>query len=70
MYSNEEFEYNDFSIGVDLGSRWKWYFNKGFGMSLQVYAGAERFVTNKEITDTFYGLPFIYVYGFQIGLFF
>jgi hypothetical protein len=58
--------YNDVTAGVDIGWRYLWEFESGYGMYLQFYGGVERFFFNGEIADAF-GIPLLPVFGFHIG---
>jgi hypothetical protein len=58
--------YNDVSAGIDIGWRYIWEFESGYGMLLQFYGGLERFFFNGDIGDDF-GFPILPVAGFHIG---
>jgi hypothetical protein len=57
--------YDDLTAGVDIGWRYIWEFDSGWGMFLQFYGGIERFFFNGEISDVFF--PILPVGGFQFG---
>jgi hypothetical protein len=57
--------YDDATAGVDIGWRYIWEFENGWGMFLQFYGGAERFFFNGEISDEFF--PILPVTGFHFG---
>jgi hypothetical protein len=61
--------YHDLSVGTDIGWRYLWEFDTGWGMYVQGYFGLERFLLNEEIAD-FLPLPIFSVYGLQIGFHF
>ena len=58
--------YNDLTAGVDIGWRYIWEFESGWGMFLQFYGGIERFILNGEIADDI-GFPLLPVAGFHLG---
>jgi hypothetical protein len=61
-----ETTYNDVTAGIDIGWRYLWEFESGFGMFLQLYGGVERFFFNGDIGDDF-GFPILPVGGFHLG---
>ena len=58
--------YDDVTAGIDIGWRYLWEFDSGWGMFLQFYGGIERFFFQGEIADLI-GFPILPVAGFQIG---
>ena len=58
--------YNDVTAGIDIGWRYLWEFESGYGMFLQFYGGIERFFFNGDIGDDF-GFPILPVAGFHLG---
>jgi len=57
--------YDDVTAGIDLGWRYLWEFENGWGMYLQFYGGIERFFFNRDISEDFF--PILPVTGFHIG---
>ena len=58
--------YNDATAGIDVGWRYLWEFEGGWGMYVQFYGGLERFFFNGEISDAL-GFPILPVGGFHLG---
>jgi hypothetical protein len=61
-----EHKYDDVTAGIDLGWRYLWEFESGYGMFLQFYGGIERFFFNGEIGDDI-GFPLLPVAGLHLG---
>jgi ABC-type glycerol-3-phosphate transport system substrate-binding protein len=64
--TSTDYTKQDMSAGIDMGWRYLWEFEGGWGMFLQFYGGIERFFFNGDIADDF-GFPILPVSGFHIG---